>query len=308
MDIVLRPHRAYAAAYIDDVVIHSERWEDHLDRLKKVLRELRRAGLTANPKKCHLGLSEAQYLGYRIGRGLIKPQEQKIEAVRRYEPPTTKTQVRAFLGLAGYYRCFIPNFSSIACPLTDLTKKGQPEKVHWTKEVERAFQELKAALTASPVLHAPDYNCPFILQTDASDIGVGAVLSQVQEGEEHPIVYISRKLSPAESRYATVEKEALAIKWAVLELRYYLTGRSFTLVTDHAPLQWMARAKDSNARVTRWFLALQDYHFTVQHRKGSAHGNADGLSRMFSGWSGLCVSLIPPSYFSTLCSQVQDNA
>lgn len=160
MDIILRPHRAYAAAYIDDVVIHPECWEDHLERLEKVLRELRRAGLTANPKKCHLGLSEAQYLGYRIGRGLIKPQEQKVEAVRQYKPPTTKTQVRAFLGLVGYYRCFIPNFSSIVCPLTDLTKKGQPEKVHWTKEAEQAFQKLKAALTASPVLHALDYSCP----------------------------------------------------------------------------------------------------------------------------------------------------
>ncbi len=125
---------------------------------------------------------------------------------------------------------------------------------------------MKGALTSAPVLRAPDFSCPFLLQTDASNTGLGAVLSQIQEGEEHPVIYISRKLTPAERNYAAVEKEALAFKWAVLELRYYLLGRKFTLVTDHAPLQWMARAKDTNARVTRWFLVLQDFHFVVRHR------------------------------------------
>ncbi|KAL0148421.1 hypothetical protein M9458_056231 [Cirrhinus mrigala] len=252
MDILLRPHQTYAAAYLDDVVVHSEAWEDHLDRLRRVLSEL-----TANPRKCHLALSEAKYLGFQVGRGLIRPQEKKVEAILTAPKPETKTQVRAFLGLAGYYRCFIPNFSSLATPLTDLTRKGQPEKTRWTAATEEAFASLKAALTSSPVLRAPDFSCPFLLQTDASDTGLGAVLSQVQEGEEHPIIYISRKLSPAERNYATVEREALAIKWAVLELRYYLLGRKFTLVTDHAPLQWMARAKDTNAR---------DFHFEVRHR------------------------------------------
>uniref|UniRef100_A0A9J8BMN8 Gypsy retrotransposon integrase-like protein 1 n=1 Tax=Cyprinus carpio carpio TaxID=630221 RepID=A0A9J8BMN8_CYPCA len=129
MDVLLRPHQAYAAAYLDDVVIHSEAWEDHLERLRKVLSELRLAGLTANPRKCHLALTKAKYLGYRVGRGLIRPQEKKVAAILSAPRPTTKTQVRAFLGLAGYYRCFIPNFSSLASPLTDLTRKGQPEKV-----------------------------------------------------------------------------------------------------------------------------------------------------------------------------------
>ncbi len=295
MDIVLRPHQSYAAAYLDDVVIHSERWEDHLDRLRRVLMELRRAGLTANPRKCHLGLSEEKYLGFQVRRGLIKPQEKKVEVVQSSPKPSTKSQVRAFLGLAGYYRCFIPNFSSLAAPLTDLTRKGQPEKVCWTPEAEEALRRVKMALSSEPVLRAPDFSCPFLLQTDASDTGLGAVLSQVQEGEEHPILYISRKLTPAEKNYATVEKEALAIKWAVLELRYYLLGRRFTLVTDHAPLQWMARAKDTNARVTRWFLALQDFHFEVRHRAGVAHSNADGLSRIWSAFAGLSgVTPHPP--------------
>nr|XP_040028806.1 uncharacterized protein LOC120817079 [Gasterosteus aculeatus aculeatus] len=284
MDILLRPHRSYAAAYLDDVVIHSETWEDHLNRLRRVLLELRRAGLTANPRKCHLGLSEANYLGFQVGRGVIRPQEKKVEAVRAAPRPSTKSQVRAFLGLAGYYRCFIPNFSSLASPLTDLTRKGQPEKINWTPEAEEALRKIKMALTAEPVLRAPDFGCPFLLQTDASDTGLGAVLSQIQEDEEHPVLYLSRKLTPAEKNYAAVEKEALAIKWAVLELRYYLLGRRFTLFTDHAPLQWMARAKDTNARVTRWFLALQDFHFEVRHRAGAANSNADGLSRIWSAF------------------------
>ncbi|KAL0160841.1 hypothetical protein M9458_044566, partial [Cirrhinus mrigala] len=278
MDIILRPHQAYAAAYLDNVVIHSE-------ALRRVLTELRRAGLTANPRKCHLALHEAKYLGYQVGRGLIRPQEKKVEAVRTTPKPESKTQVRAFLGLAGYYRCFIPNFSSLASPLTDLTRKGQPEKIQWTRRSPRNL-------------------CPFLLQTDASDAGLGAVLSQVQEGEEHPLLYISRKLTPAKRHYATVEKEALAIKWAVLELRYYLLGRRFTLVTDHAPLQWMVRAKNTNARVTRWFLALQDFHFDIQHRAGAANANADGLSRIWAAFAGLSGVTPHPPPISPLLTHI----
>ncbi|KAI2645011.1 Transposon Ty3-I Gag-Pol polyprotein [Labeo rohita] len=123
-----------AAAYLDDMVVHSEAWEEHLDRLRRVLSELRRAGLTANPRKCHLAFSEAKYLGFQVGRGLIRPQEKKVEAVCNAPRPQTKSQVRAFLGLAGYYRCFIPNFSSLAAPLTDMTRKGQPKKVCWSDQ------------------------------------------------------------------------------------------------------------------------------------------------------------------------------
>ncbi|XP_053486641.1 uncharacterized protein LOC128611284 [Ictalurus furcatus] len=285
MDILLRPHRQFAAAYLDDVVIHSSTWADHLFHLREVLKAHRGAGLTANPKKCHLGLTEAQYLGYRIGRGMLKPQLKKIEAVKGYPRPTSKKQVRAFLGLAGYYRRFVPNFSAVASPLSDLTKKGQPDQVRWTADAERAFQALKGALTSAPVLRNPDFDLPFTVHTDASETGLGAVLSQTFDGEEHPVLYISRKLSPAERKYAAVEREALAIKWAIEELRYYLAGRHFVLITDHAPLQWMAKAKDTNARVTRWFLALQDFSFQVKHRAGAQHGNADGLSRRDTLWA-----------------------
>ncbi len=146
-----------------------------------------------------------------------------------------------------------------------------------------------------------DGGTPFLLQTDASETGLGAVLSQVQEGEEHPILFISRKLTSAEKNYATVEKKALAIKWAVLELRYHLLGRKFTLLTDHAPLQWMARAKDTNARVTRWFLTLQDFCFVVRHRAGASNANADGLSRIWSAFAGLSGVTPHPPPVSPCC-------
>ncbi len=162
-------------------MIHSESWEAHLEQLRRVLIELRRAGLKANPRKCHLVLTETKYLGYKIGRGLIMPQERNVEAVRMFPRPTNKTQVRA-LGLLGYYQCFMPSFSSIASPLSDLIKKGQPEKVNWTSEAKQAFQILKKALTSSPVLQAPDFSCPFVLYTDASGTSLLAVLSQTKDG------------------------------------------------------------------------------------------------------------------------------
>ncbi|KAF4080195.1 hypothetical protein AMELA_G00167710 [Ameiurus melas] len=200
MDILLRPHN-FAAAYLADVVIHSSTWSDHLFHLGEVLKGLQKAGLTANPKKCHLRLTEAQYLGYRIEQGLLKPQAKNIEAVKDYPRPMTKKQIRAFLGLAGYYRRFVPNFSAIAAPLSDLTKKGQPDWMKWSAEAEAAFQALKEALTSVPVPRNLDFTLPFTVHADASETALGAVLSQTFEGEEHPVLYISRKLSPQKKIY-----------------------------------------------------------------------------------------------------------
>lgn len=285
MDRVLRPHRQYAAAYLDDIVVHSTTWEEHIPRLEAVLNALRQAGLTANPRKCHLGLEEAKYLGHEVGRGCIRPLASKVESIATWPQPSTKKQVRIFLGLVGYYRQFIADFAARAAPLHDLTKKTRPNQVSWSLEAEAAFQDLRQALCQEPVLITPKFDKPLILHTDASEGGVGAVLSQVLDGAEHPVTFISRQLLPHEHHYSTVEKECLAIKWAVSKLRYYLLGRQFTLVTDHAPLKWMSQNRDSNARVTRWFLSLQDFQFKVEHRAGRHHLNADALSRRgICGW------------------------
>ncbi len=283
MDKVLRPHSAYAAAYLDDIIIHSNDWQRHMEHLRAVLRSLREAGLTANPRKCAIGRVEVRYLGFHLGHGQVRPQIDKTAAVAACPSPKTKKEVRQFLGLAGYYRRFIPNFSDLTSPLTDLTKKEAPDPVQWTEPCQQALTQVKAALCGGPLLHSPNFNLPFLLQTDASDRGLGAVLAQVVGGEERPVLYLSRKLSKRETRYSTVEKECLAIRWAVLTLRYYLLGREFTLCSDHAPLQWLHRMKDTNARITRWYLALQPFKFKVVHRPGVQMAVADFLSRNGGG-------------------------
>lgn len=155
MDKVLRPHQDYAAAYLDDIVIHSTSWENHLQHLEAVLQALREAGLTANPAKCSLALEEANYLGYTVGRGNVKPQVKKVDAITTWPQPQTKRQVRTFLGLVGYYRQFIPNFASLAAPLHELTSKSASNRVKWTEQTQRAFNALKKALCSETVLHTP---------------------------------------------------------------------------------------------------------------------------------------------------------
>ncbi|KAI4902503.1 hypothetical protein NFI96_000908 [Prochilodus magdalenae] len=208
MDEVLRGKENFAAAYIDDVVVYSSSWKEHLRHLSIVLK-INEAGLTANPSKCHLSCKEVSYLGYILGGGQIRPQVDKVEAVRATPQPTTKRRVCSFLGLAGWYCRFIRNFSTIAAPLTNLTKKDMPQRVKWPRDCENAFNELKNALCGEPVLASPDF---FLVQTDASGLGLGAVLLQDEGEDRKPILYISRKLFLRKVRYSTIEKEALAIK------------------------------------------------------------------------------------------------
>ena len=278
---LIRGIEDYAGAYVDDLTVFSASWEDHLVHLREMLERLRRAGLTIKPKKCRFGMEETEYLGHIVGNGMVKPCSEKAEAVKRFPIPETKKQVRSFLGLAGYYRKFIKNFSELATPLTNLTKKREPQVVKWTEECDRAFQRLKEILCQKPVLKAPDFTKEFRLQTDASEHGLGAVLSQKDEdGLEHPVVYISRKLLPRERNYATIEKECLAIKWSIEALRVYLLGKKFILQTDHNPLKWLGKMKDQNGRLSRWSLSLQPYSFNIEHRPGRENANADALSRL----------------------------
>ncbi len=203
MDKVLRPHSTYAAAYLDDVIIHSNDWQRHMEHLRAVLRSLLEAGLTANPRKCAIGRVEVRYLGFHLGHGQVRPQIDKTAAVAACPSPKTKKEVRQFLGLAGYYRRFIPNFSDLTSPLTDLTKKEAPDPVQWTEPCQQALTKVKAALCGGPLLHSPNFDLPFLLQTDALDRGLGAVLAQVVGGEERPVLYLSRKLSKRETRGAS---------------------------------------------------------------------------------------------------------
>uniref|UniRef100_A0A3P9KG95 Gypsy retrotransposon integrase-like protein 1 n=1 Tax=Oryzias latipes TaxID=8090 RepID=A0A3P9KG95_ORYLA len=280
MDRVLQGCNHCSAAYLDDVVIYSHTWEQHLDHLRLVLRKLQNAGLTLNVSKCEWARKETRYLGYLLGGGEVRPQVDKVEVIRNCPRPRTKKEVRSFLGLAGWYRRFVHQFATIAAPLTALTEKRQKNPVTWTDECEQAFQALKNKLCSCPVLKSPNFDQRFLVQVDASAVGLGAVLAQGDPGEERPVLYLSQKLQPRETRYSTVEKEGLAIKWALDSLRYYLLGREFDLETDHRALTWINTMKDHHNRLTRWYLALQPYKFNVRHRPGKQNIVADFLSRL----------------------------
>ena len=206
-----------------------------------------------------------------VGGGTIKPMECKVIAVKEFQQPQSKKDVRAFLGLRGYYQNFIKQFSTIAMPLTELK---------WDSRCEKAFSMLKNLLTQTLILSTPDWSKPFILQTDASTVGLGYVLSQINElGEEHPIAFASKKLSPPGHNYSIIECETLAIVKGIKHFRTYLQGVPFKLQTDHNLLIYLSNLKDSYGRLARWALTLQMYNFTIEHRSSKTNTSADGLSR-----------------------------
>ena len=280
MDRVTNGLEDFAAAYIDDVVIHSTTWEEHVDHIRQVLSRLRKAGLTAKPRKCQFAMAQCVYLGHIVGNGEVRPEKSKVDSTTSFQTPRTKKEVRSFLGLTGYYRKFIPDFAAIAAPLSDLVRKNRPNTVVWSQECEQAFATLKGLMCTTPVLQSPDFSKEFILQTDASDRGVGAILSQRDgDGCDHPTAYFSRKLLPREERYSTIDKECLAIKLGTEAFRVYLLGKPFVIQTDHRSLEWLDRLKANNSRLTRWSLSLQPFQFRVEYRTGKSNGNADALSR-----------------------------
>ncbi len=270
----------HVAAYLDDVVVFSSTWEEHLQHLDDALSRLQEAGLTVKAKKCQLAMKECLFLGHTVGRGQVKPDTAKISDLVDFKRPRTKKDVRSFLGLAGYYRRFVHNFAEMATPLTDLTRDCCPDKVKWEDHHQQSFQALISALSSDPVLRGPNYSIMFTLQTDASDRGIGAVLSQLDdEGHDRPVAFYSRKLLPREVNFAAVDKECLAIVDGIRHFQVYLTGVHFEVITDHKCLEWLDSVRDAGGRRTRWSLRLQPFDFTIRHRPGTANGNADGLSR-----------------------------
>ena len=266
--------------YIDDILVYTETWEEHLKTIERVLCSLREANLAARPSKCYMGFSSIDFLGHELGDGTIHTSKRLTQKAVDAPRPETKKQVRSFLGLTGYYRDYIPGYSDLALPLTNLTRKGSPTKVDWGLEEERAFQKLKECLVSPPVLRLPDFDRIFMLKVDASDTGLGAVLMQEWDGEEFPIAYASKKLLPREQRYSTVEKECLSIVWAVRKFEYFLYGREFEIHTDHKPLLYIQSKKLTNKRIMRWSMFLQEYRFRLVSVKGSENKAADLMSRL----------------------------
>ena len=251
-----------------------------MDSLKRLLSRLRDACLTAKLSKCTIACHEIECLGHIVGVSGMSPNPDKVQAIQTAERPTTKGQVRSFLGLVGFYRRYIPNFSLIALPLTDITRKGQPNHVKWGDAQEKAFRTLKQVLLKEPILKLPNCAESFILQTDASKFGLGAILLQ-REGEvKLPVAYASRKLKGGDLNHSTIEKECLAIVWAVQKFCKYLYRKAFELETDDQPLVYLSSMKGTNSRLLRWALSLQPYRFTVIAIKGRDNVGADYLSRL----------------------------
>ena len=262
----------YVRAYIDDLLIISNKtYEDHLDKLDEVLTRVKKAGLKVNAKKSFFAKGELEYLGYWITREGIQPLPKKIQAIRNLATPTTTKQVRHIVGMVNYYRDMWPRRSEILAPLTELCSKTT--KFHWSERQQKAFDEIKQIVSDKTLLAYPDFNKPFVIHTDASDRQLGAVISQ----DEKPIAFYSRKLSPAQTRYTTTERELLAIVETLKEFRNILLGQKITVYTDHENLTY----KQFNTnRVMRWRLLLEEFGPELVYIKGSKNIVADALSRL----------------------------
>lgn len=280
-----------AVLYIDDIIVHGRTFEEHIERLSSVLQRLREANLTLKTKKCCLFQSKVEFLGHVVSGEGISPNPRKVKDVAEWVTPSTLTDLRSFLGLATYYRRFIEGFASIARPLHALTEKGKQFK--WSDDCAEAFATLKNKLTSSPILAYPYDKDPFVLDTDASQFGIGAVLSQKQSGQELVISYGSRLLTKRERNYCTTRKELLAVVYFVRYFRHYLLGKPFLLRTDHGSLRWLFSFKEPEGQVARWIESLAPYEFKIEHRPGTKHLNADALSRKPCAQCGLSSSTDP---------------
>ena len=267
------------AAFFDDCAVYTTGTiEQHTADVKEVLERLATAGLEANMKKCRFAYKEMLFIGHIVSKGTIKPDPAKLRAVKEFPTPENLSQLRSFLGLANYYHDFIPGFALTCVPLYRLTRKDVP--FDWCSLCIIAFDQLKDALLAAPCLYAPNFQLPFILQTDASGIGIAAVLAQVVDEREHPVGFISRQLGKHEKNYSATEWECLAVVWAIGQFEVYLVDAPFTVITDHAALQWLPTKKMGNSRLQRWAMTLAEFSFTVIHRAGKLNGNVDSLSRV----------------------------
>ena len=236
--------------YLDDIIVFSSTWEEHLTRLREVFERLRHAKLKLGATKCTFAAKEVSYLGHRVTEEGLLPDPSLLAAIRDIPPPTTATEVRSFLGLVGYYRRYVKGFAAIAAPLLALTRKD--ELFHWSEDCQAAFDQLKTRLTTSLITAFPDFSQAFRLYTDASTAGLGAILAQVREGKEHIICCASRALNKAEKSYPATKLECLAIVWAVAKFRPYLMAMPFEVFTDHYALQWLKTMCTGSALLHRW--------------------------------------------------------
>ena len=278
MEMVLKDLVGHCClVYLDDVIVFGENAMTCLANLNKVLQAIEGTGLKLKASKCTLLHEEVHFLGHVVSAGGIATDPDKVSVVRDWPVPFTMTELRAFMGFSGYYRYFVKDYATLAAPLYNLTKQGVPYE--WTVLCQEAFQQLKETLSRAPVLAFPAENGTFILDTDASDTGLGAVLSQEQvDGQERVLNFASRSLTKPEKNYCVTGRELLAIVFALRKFKHFL-GEEIIVRTDHNALQWLLNFKEAEGQMARWLLEVSAYKLNIKHRPGKLHGNADGLSR-----------------------------
>lgn len=262
--------------YLDDIVVFSDSFEEHIIRLRHVFEKLRGANLTLKTTKCKFIENEINLLGYHIDGQGVRTDKSKIKAIQQFPRPTTVTRVQSFLGLCNFYRKFVNNFAAIARPLHEITKKNS---FIWKKDQDIAFENLKRALTDAPVLAHFNPELGTEIRVDASRLGLGGILLQELDGKKHPIAYISRSLTPAEKNYTISELEALAVVWSLGYLRHFIYGKPVKIVTDHCALCYLKSCKDPNGKLARWAIKLAEYDYKIYYKSGALHRDADCLSR-----------------------------
>ena len=277
MDMMNRIYRPYldqfVVVFVDDIMIYSWGRAEHEQHLQLALQVLRENQLYAKLEKCDFLLQEIQFLGHMVSKEGISVDPAKVEAVMRWERPKSVFEIRSFLGLAGYYRRFIKNFSRIACPMTRLTRKGV--SFDWNDKCEESFQELKKRLTTAPVLITPMSGEKYTVFCDASRVGLGCVLMQ----KGRVVTYASRQLKKHKENYPTYDLELVAVVFALKLWRHYLYGESLEVFSDHKSLKYIFTQRDLNARQRRWMEILEDFDFSLQYHPGKANVVVDALSR-----------------------------
>ena len=265
--------------YLDDILVFSRTFEEHCQRLAQVFERLERQTLRLKASKCHLFQPKVAFLGHVISEAGIECDPDKTASISSWPRPKTLKDVRTFCGLASYYRAFVPGFAKIAQPLHNLTRKNAA--FLWTDACEQAFQELKARLTKPPVLVAPNDEGQYVLDTDASDFALGAVLQQYQpDGTLRVIAYGSRALTAPERRYCITRKELLGVVFGLKKYRQHLLGRGILVRTDHAALTYLKRTPEPIGQQGRWLDLIAEFDITkIEHRPGRVHSNSDALSR-----------------------------
>ena len=280
MNKVLAPYIGRSTmVYLDDIVIYSHTEEEHDQHLREVFEALRAYGLKVKPSKCQFRIPELKLLGHIVTPAGIRTDPDKVSAIRDMAPPHDVKGVRSFLGMTGYYRQYIPDYARVAQPLVQLTKKHS--HFTWTADQQHAWESLRDLLVSTQVMAYPQVGRPYKLYTDACDYAVGAILVQEDEhGVERPIQYISKQLSGAQLKWATIEKEAFAVVHALTKLRPYLYDASFTIHTDHKPLKALFVSEIKNTKIQCWAVLITEYGAPIEYRKGPNNIRADMLSRI----------------------------